>query len=1184
VSSSKVVSVPKVEFRNLLLPFTLFLLLLSSSDSFAGWKKVFDFNGIIWGWSPSIRSMFFFDKDHGFVGCQADVGIYYTANGGKTWFRTSTPDSLLGNITDIFMADSLHGWATVEDGTYINCLWRTTDGGMTWKGVPGVLGDFTSVYETSVGVFIGSRGPGSGLNISQDGLNFYGTGVAEKHNYLNFVDKVHGVSTTYSPILRASNTVWTGDGGASWYTNSVVNEAWGVYAKKNTPTFIIVGEKSMDDPVYTFQTVERSDDYGRTFTPISSFQGRTTGHVAGIGDVIYVQSYVESGNVFGARNRGMFRSTDAGMTWVGVGGPSNDRDTRFWVSGCLGGVVYAGNDAGELFKTEDGGNGEINESPHNPAIAKPNLQLLNVPFCNPAVEGSSFFNISCRQLIVDSIYFVDSIDEAISTGALSFTTKKVPFTLEPLTSESITFNWNPALLSAPKPLTTFLVNVHSRLPDSSMFFDTTLSIDISSALSQSTFSISDTLVHFDSLNICRRSDDTVFSFTNKGCDVLKLLDASVFGADFEVLMPDYSPITFPLIVDKDSSLMLRVRYTPHGTGITGGSIKLHFVQFIPGAGIWLPKDTNITLAASAYRQLTVFADPPVFLPPVSMCSVYDTLVTLYNNSCDSLTIDSVLNSDGATFEVLTNLSLPIKIPGGSVLKIKVRFHPHKNLTATAFFRYSYHIDDDSSVSVVRISGSGLPGNSFFGTTLSTNNITFADKVQCTPPDSITWQAFNPGGCDSVRIISAKFTTSSPGTLSSSSLLPITLAPNLDSVKLTVYCFANIPGTYNGFYDIRYVTAIGDTVDTVITVAAKILPAAKVGTMNNLISNFGSMALCNNRFDTIVIRNIGCPDLTVNSIALNGPNYTVISAPQTPFVLSQNQDTTAIIEFQSNSSGNHVADLTITTDDDQAPVKTLHYTASVNPLDLINFRVEQVNKNLITADTAMVDVIPDRDWQGKNLKAIDFELTYNGDLMSFFGKTKSLSPSTPLIQVSPVLLPNNDEQLSVSISSGNEIVLQKDMPFVRFYFSTALTDTVETPIRLSQLQLNGGDANYKSCILAPSSTDGDFTMILVCGDKTIKDFMTGKPVLLAKAPRPNPLRVGEYTSVELPFTVSGAGEITLTVFDALGRTIHTDVLNAAAGDYSFIVPGKTLSSGDFTYTLSYVGATHSAVHGRFVVLH
>ncbi|HET9136114.1 MAG TPA: choice-of-anchor D domain-containing protein [Candidatus Kapabacteria bacterium] len=1167
-----------------MLPFILFLLLISTGDSFAGWKKVFDFNGIIWGWTPSVRSMFFFDKDHGFVGCQADVGIFYTSDGGVSWTRTVTPDSLIGDITDIFMTDSLHGWASVEDKIDINCLWRTTDGGMSWIPVPDVYGDFTTVYETSVGVFLGSRGAGSGLNISPDGKYFYGTGVAEKHNHINFVDNIHGVSTTYSPIIRASNSVWTADGGTSWYTNNNNIEAWGVYAKKNTPTFILMGEKFADDPAYTFQTVEVSNDYGRTFSTISTFQGRTTGHISGVGDVIYVQSFFGAGQWFGTRNRGLYRSTDAGKTWTGVGGPSNDRDTRFWVTGCLGGVVYAGNEMGELFKTEDGGDGAINEKPRNPSISQPHTELLDVPFCNPATSSPFCLNVCCNTLIVDSIYFVDSSDEAISTGALSFTTKKVPFTLEPLTSESITFNWNPALLSSPKPLTTFLVNVHSRLPDSSMFFDTTLSIDISSALSQSTFSISDTLVHFDSLNICRRSDDTVFSFTNKGCDVLKLLDASVFGADFEVLMPDYSPITFPLIIDKDSSLELRVRYTPHGTGATGGNIKLSFVQYIPGAGIWLPKDTSISLAGSAYRQLTVFADPPVFLPPVSMCSTYDTIITLYNNSCDSLTIDSVLNSDGATFEVLTNLSLPVKIPGGSVLKIKVRFHPHKNSAATALFRYSYHIDEDSSVSVVRISGSGLPGNSFFGTTLSTNTITFADKVQCTPPDSISWQVFNPGGCDSVRIISATFTTSTPGTLSSSSLLPITLAPNTDYAKLTVYCFANIPGTYNGFYDIRYVTAIGDTVDTVITVAAKILPAAKVGTMNNLISNFGTMSLCNNRFDTIIIRNIGCPDLTVNTIALNGSNYTIISAPKTPFVLSQNQDTTAIIEFQSNSSGSHTANLTITTDDDQNPIKTIDYTASVNPIDQIGFRVEQVNKNLVTADTAMLEVIPDRDWQGKNLKAIDFELTYNGDLISFFGKTLSLSPSQPGVLVTVATLPNNNEQLTVSISSPTEIVLQKDKPFVRFYFTTALTDTVETSVQLSQLQLNHNDINYNTCILSPSTTDGDFSLQLVCGDKTIKDFMTGKPVLLAKAPRPNPLHVGEYPSVELPFTVSVAGDVSLSVVDVLGHVVHTETITATAGDYTFNVPGKILPSGDFSYTLTYNGVTHGVVRGRFVVLH
>jgi hypothetical protein len=82
-----------------------------------------------------------------------------------------------------------------------------------------------------------------------------------------------------------------------------------------------------------------------------------TGHIAGVGKTIYVQSQNRTTD-------GLFRSDDGGISWRAVGGPTNEFDTRFFVTGCRGEVVYAFDRNGGIYKTTDGGDGTLVPSPY----------------------------------------------------------------------------------------------------------------------------------------------------------------------------------------------------------------------------------------------------------------------------------------------------------------------------------------------------------------------------------------------------------------------------------------------------------------------------------------------------------------------------------------------------------------------------------------------------------------------------------------------------------------------------------------------------------------------------------------------------------------------------------------------------------------------------------------------------
>src|SRR5438067_13001799 len=79
----------------------------------AGWKLIAQFR-------DQVNSSFFFDEQRGFLGTDNIEGIYRTSDGGNTWTRCQTPPPFIdsnfvgGYISDIFMKDSLNGWAGIE--------------------------------------------------------------------------------------------------------------------------------------------------------------------------------------------------------------------------------------------------------------------------------------------------------------------------------------------------------------------------------------------------------------------------------------------------------------------------------------------------------------------------------------------------------------------------------------------------------------------------------------------------------------------------------------------------------------------------------------------------------------------------------------------------------------------------------------------------------------------------------------------------------------------------------------------------------------------------------------------------------------------------------------------------------------------------------------------------------------
>lgn len=349
------------------MPLRIILILivcLLSRLSVAGWTQIAQHNTSVYSCG------YFFNDKVGFIGGTESAGwtgtrskILYTINGGKTWSTSILPGGN-GKITSIFMVDSLLGYASADATNY--SLLKTTDGGIHWEDVTtNNSGTSNCVYVTSKAIIttkwpqntelIGGVSTNNGVTFSPV---FYGLEI-HKSNGIDFLDDLNGV-VTMGPENDQNTpryTYYTSDGGISWRRGGLLEESWGVYADKTSRSYYTLPEAQ--DP-YRSDIVYRSVDNGRTWKILYNFPGNNmhfTGHITGVGKTIYVQSQNRTTD-------GLFRSDDGGVSWNAVGGPTNEFDTRFFVTGCRGEVVYAFDRNGGIYKTTDGGDGTLVPSPY----------------------------------------------------------------------------------------------------------------------------------------------------------------------------------------------------------------------------------------------------------------------------------------------------------------------------------------------------------------------------------------------------------------------------------------------------------------------------------------------------------------------------------------------------------------------------------------------------------------------------------------------------------------------------------------------------------------------------------------------------------------------------------------------------------------------------------------------------
>jgi photosystem II stability/assembly factor-like uncharacterized protein len=275
--------------------------------------------------------------------------LWKTTDAGETWNSISTLPALAGNgyVRSIeFINDTIGFYGTLITSNDHAHFFRTTDGGLTWTTINGLLLDFqdgicgiahSGNTVIAAGAFSSTsprfyKSSDAGVSWTSQDLSLWATGLVDcyafdQNNYL-----VSGVSTNATGnrgiILR------TADGGSSWQLAAYCSLTGFSYVWK---LFFLSGGTGFAS-VEGQPVIMKTTDYGQTWTELN----------------LGISSAVELGAIGALNNtviwagdqmsNGMYGTTDGGQTWTSYGFFGENMDRMVMLDAqhllCVGKTIY----------------------------------------------------------------------------------------------------------------------------------------------------------------------------------------------------------------------------------------------------------------------------------------------------------------------------------------------------------------------------------------------------------------------------------------------------------------------------------------------------------------------------------------------------------------------------------------------------------------------------------------------------------------------------------------------------------------------------------------------------------------------------------------------------------------------------------------------------------------------------
>jgi photosystem II stability/assembly factor-like uncharacterized protein len=725
------------------------------------WKKVHSFGS-------RISVVYFYNENIGFVALGTVPGsnitsisqIYRTLDGGKTWTLTQSPYIKGYGINDILMEDELHGWAGGDDQS--GRVWHTSNGGSSWEVFSSATGGslINSIRKTSQGMLVTDFSRGS-IELSTDSCRtfheIYRSTPWDNILGMDFVDSVHGAAVTQFRN-RENRWQYTSDGGLSWHSSNYGTEAWTLKSIKGTSTFYAIPEGYSDINGYLSE-VMRSNDYGRTWTKIATLPFRGTSDVEIVDSVLYVQTGPnECTNCTFPDGIGIYRSTDSGMTWHGMGGPGYWGDTRFAVTvSCAGTTIYCADNSYDLYKGFDTVITKAMpfDAPQHIHLEPPDSLALTA--CGRANTRAVIGIDECYKLVISR-----EIIEGRDSVFFTLNPTKLPLVLRGM-SDSVRIDFHTGSDARHYEAVLHLKGYYDYGFRGRIAFDSSFAL-IANVTAQPKLTADMGTALFRIIEPCSSLQDTTVTFINLGCVPLTVVSGpGDLGPNFY-----HDPIQLPITLVHGASFKVRFHFIPDSLTTYSSIASFAFVSDTNEGMLSVPLKGQIEWSLPKLRS----SNSTLQFPGISLCDPsLDSTLIFSNAGCDTLRITDVTLSASRDFAIYP-LGLPVTLAPGQSFPVNLSFSPHSLGRSTAEITVLAAGHDTTSKIKVSLVGDVVPKPPRID--VSASQIDFGILSTCDVSKDTTLTITNIG-CDTMEIVSAPLSLPEEFTMDGLSL-PLVIPP------------------------------------------------------------------------------------------------------------------------------------------------------------------------------------------------------------------------------------------------------------------------------------------------------------------------------------------------------------------------------------------------------------------------
>ena len=865
-----------------------FSLLASESSAQFQWQKIFT--------APNrVAIIYFYNSDLGFIGIGVPSGsslapaIFRTADGGISWKAAQTPHGSGFGVNDILMEDELNGWAGSDN--HNGHIWQTTDGGKSWNALSQNETDdriTNSVRKTKQGLII-TDFLGGDIELSGDGgHNFHK--VYSPGDYvlgMDFADSVHGAAITN---FRSSHPwTYTADGGLTWHSSNFGIESWTLKAMKGSSVFLAIPEGRSDVSDYA-SDVMRSDDFGAHWRKIRTLDFRSTSDLEIDGKDLYIQTSTHGCiSCSYPDGVGIYRSTDSGMTWHGIGGPDYWNDTRFAViRTCQGTAVICSDIHNNIYKIIDTSTHYIDTTDGH---LHTRITVHNSPNLSTCGIGEADVRITedpCEDLIMQQIEIQGKYSEWFNVQhsplpeILSGSSDSIHITIHPKDTGSITVYLH-------------ISGYFDYGEKGKIAYDTLFPLTIKVLPGLINFGADKHSVVF-TVSECKERYDATISLTNQGCDTISIVGGPGNTAPFIFDSVDL-PIKLPPGYSKDV-----------GVHFTAGSVLPDTAWAIfHAASPYEGEEQVITLIAQKENKkpalLSDFA--AVAFPQLYLCEGMRTSrLRLTNPGCDTIRILSA-NTLIAGF-VLDSISFPVILPPGASFETEVVFAPI--LPGTYIDTLFLQLANQSEAARFRLPLAGVAKVNPLQIDVTASKIDFHTVSTCdNAVDSV--MVLRNVGCDTIRLSLISLTLPKEFIMSPS-LLPAMLAPH-DSTTLRFTFHPSGNGNFTADIKLQ-AERFGEQLPVEFSLQGEGVQGLGIMTSSPEIFPFPQATICSGP-DSLggMISNTGCDSLVIDNVILSESGAFMLSPLKLPCAIAPNSEVHYTAYSFLREKGIHTATIFIT---------------------------------------------------------------------------------------------------------------------------------------------------------------------------------------------------------------------------------------------------------------------------------